>query len=86
MAAGDFEYVVIRGFRAELFSSPHKSRLAGDGRVHRILGGTVHRNVRHPIDRYLLGSWLGSRFPLLRDTHAGGHLWNDLIGWTGDPI
>lgn len=34
---------------------------------------------------YLLGSWLGSRFPLLRDTHAGGHLWNDLIGWTGDP-
>jgi protein-S-isoprenylcysteine O-methyltransferase Ste14 len=33
----------------------------------------------------MYGSWLGSRFPLLRDTHAGGHLWNDLIGWTGDP-
>lgn len=38
-----------------------------------------------PLTVYLLGSWLGSRFPLLRDTHAGGHLWNDLIGWTGDP-
>jgi protein-S-isoprenylcysteine O-methyltransferase Ste14 len=38
-----------------------------------------------PVTVYLLGSWLGSRFPLLRDTHAGGHLWNDLIGWTGDP-
>ncbi|HET9139285.1 isoprenylcysteine carboxylmethyltransferase family protein [Actinophytocola sp.] len=38
-----------------------------------------------PLTIYLLGSWLGSRFPLLRDTHAGGHLWNDLIGWTGDP-
>ncbi|MFI7679499.1 methyltransferase family protein [Actinophytocola sp. NPDC049390] len=38
-----------------------------------------------PLTVYLLGSWLGARFPLLRDTHAGGHLWNDLIGWTGDP-
>lgn len=38
-----------------------------------------------PLTIYLLGSWLGSRFPLLRDTHAGGHLWNHLIGWTGDP-
>ncbi|MGW0885468.1 hypothetical protein [Streptomyces sp. NPDC002671] len=34
---------------------------------------------------YLLGSWLGARFPLLKDTHAGGHLWNDLTGWRGDP-
>ncbi|KMO71056.1 MULTISPECIES: methyltransferase family protein [Mycolicibacterium] len=38
-----------------------------------------------PLTVYLLGSWLGSRFPLLRDTHAGGHLWNDRVGWTGDP-
>ena len=38
-----------------------------------------------PLTIYLLSGWLGSRFPLLRDTHAGGHLWNDLIGWTADP-
>ncbi|MDH6244043.1 isoprenylcysteine carboxylmethyltransferase family protein [Mycobacterium sp. OTB74] len=38
-----------------------------------------------PLTIYLLGSWLGSRFAQLRATHAGGHLWNDLIGWTGDP-
>ena len=38
-----------------------------------------------PLTIHLLGSWLGSQFPLLRTTHAGGHLWNDLIGWTGDP-
>lgn len=38
-----------------------------------------------PLTIYLLGSWLGSRFPLLNDTHAGGHLWNDLVGWSGDP-
>ncbi|PWI12588.1 isoprenylcysteine carboxyl methyltransferase [Streptomyces sp. Act143] len=38
-----------------------------------------------PLTVYLLGSRLGSRFPLLEDTHTGGHLWNDLTGWTGDP-
>ncbi|MBU3750814.1 MAG: isoprenylcysteine carboxylmethyltransferase family protein [Mycobacterium sp.] len=38
-----------------------------------------------PLTVYLLGGILGSRFPLLRDTHAGGHLWNDLIGWNADP-
>ncbi|MFD8645122.1 MULTISPECIES: methyltransferase family protein [Streptomyces] len=38
-----------------------------------------------PLTIYLLGSWLGSTFPLLKDTHAGGHLWNDLTGWSGDP-
>lgn len=38
-----------------------------------------------PITVYLLSGWLGSRFPQLTLTHSGGHLWNDLIGWTGDP-
>jgi protein-S-isoprenylcysteine O-methyltransferase Ste14 len=38
-----------------------------------------------PLTVYLLGSWLGSRFPALRATHVGGHLWNDLIGWKYDP-
>lgn len=38
-----------------------------------------------PLTIYVLGSWLGTQFPLLRNSHAGGHLWNDLIGWSGDP-
>ncbi|MEH0844814.1 isoprenylcysteine carboxylmethyltransferase family protein [Micromonospora sp. CPCC 205711] len=38
-----------------------------------------------PLTVYLLSGWLGSRFPALRATHAGGHLFNDLVGWTGDP-
>ena len=38
-----------------------------------------------PLTIYLLSGWLGSRFPALRPTHSGGHLWNDLIGWQGDP-
>ena len=38
-----------------------------------------------PLTIYLLSGPLGSRFPLLRADHAGGHLWNDLIGWKGDP-
>ena len=38
-----------------------------------------------PLTVYMLASWLGSRFPALQATHCGGHLWNDLIGWKGDP-
>jgi protein-S-isoprenylcysteine O-methyltransferase Ste14 len=38
-----------------------------------------------PLTIFLLSGWLGSRFPQLLPTHAGGHLWNDLIGWKGDP-
>ena len=38
-----------------------------------------------PLTIYLLSGWLGSRVPALQPTHAGGHLWNDLIGWRGDP-
>jgi protein-S-isoprenylcysteine O-methyltransferase Ste14 len=38
-----------------------------------------------PLTVYLLSGWLGDRIPALGATHAGGHLWNDLIGWTGDP-
>ncbi len=38
-----------------------------------------------PLTIYLLSGWLGSRLPGLDLTHGGGHLWNDLIGWTADP-
>ena len=38
-----------------------------------------------PLTVYLLSGWLGNRFPALTATHAGGHLWNDLIGWKWDP-
>lgn len=38
-----------------------------------------------PLTVYLFSSWLGSLFPALRATHSGGHRWNDLIGWQGDP-
>jgi protein-S-isoprenylcysteine O-methyltransferase Ste14 len=39
-----------------------------------------------PLTIYLLSGWLGSLFPgsdLL--THNSGHLWQDLLGWQGDP-
>lgn len=38
-----------------------------------------------PLTVYLLSGWLGSQFPALKATHSGGHIWNDLIGWQGDP-
>lgn len=38
-----------------------------------------------PLTIYLLSGWVGSRFESLTLTHDGGHLWSELIGWTGDP-
>jgi protein-S-isoprenylcysteine O-methyltransferase Ste14 len=38
-----------------------------------------------PLTIYALSGWLGSSFPALAPTHAGGHLLNDLIGWQGEP-
>lgn len=38
-----------------------------------------------PLTLYLLQGPLGSTFPLLQPTFASGHLWNDLVGWRGNP-
>jgi protein-S-isoprenylcysteine O-methyltransferase Ste14 len=36
----------------------------------------------YPLTIYLLSGALGSKLGL---SHSSGHLWNDLIGWQGDP-
>lgn len=39
-----------------------------------------------PLTIYLLSGWLGSLVPGLDLlTHNSGHLWQDLLGWKGDP-
>jgi len=39
-----------------------------------------------PLTVYLLSGWLIKRFPRLELwTHDTGHLWETLLGWTGDP-
>jgi protein-S-isoprenylcysteine O-methyltransferase Ste14 len=39
-----------------------------------------------PLTIYLLSGWLGSTVPGLDLlTHNSGHLWEDLMGWQGDP-
>src|SRR3990167_688024 len=38
-----------------------------------------------PLTLYLLSSWIGSKFPQLNGTHASGHIWEILLGNTGDP-
>src|SRR5512137_2967864 len=39
-----------------------------------------------PLTIYLLSGWLASRYPGLDlYSHNSGHLWEDLLGSTGDP-
>jgi protein-S-isoprenylcysteine O-methyltransferase Ste14 len=39
----------------------------------------------YPLTVYLLSGPLGGLVPGLNLSHSAGHIWNDLIGWTGDP-
>ncbi|MEC5182164.1 methyltransferase family protein [Arthrobacter sp. CG_A4] len=39
-----------------------------------------------PLTIYFISGWLGNEFPNLGLlTHSSGHLWQDLMGWRGDP-
>jgi protein-S-isoprenylcysteine O-methyltransferase Ste14 len=39
-----------------------------------------------PLTIYLLSGWLQRRYPGLDIlSHDAGHLWNSLLGWSGDP-
>lgn len=38
-----------------------------------------------PLTIYLLSSWFGNQFPQINFSHNSGHLWEDLLGNTGDP-
>lgn len=38
-----------------------------------------------PLTIYLLTSWLGNKFPQINFSHNSGHLWEDLLGNSGDP-
>lgn len=38
-----------------------------------------------PLTIYLILSWFGNRFPQINLSHNSGHLWEDLLGNTGDP-
>ena len=63
-----------------------RARLARDGGAYTGFLVALSTEVYgFPLTVYVLAGPLGTRFPLLRADHAGGHLWNDLIGWTGDP-
>jgi protein-S-isoprenylcysteine O-methyltransferase Ste14 len=77
--------VVFAVFAASFFHPRTKRDWRAMGAFTGFLAALFTEMYGAPLTVYLLGSWLGSQFPQLRATHAGGHLWNDLIGWKYDP-
>jgi protein-S-isoprenylcysteine O-methyltransferase Ste14 len=68
------------------FFHPHSSRdWRAMGAFTAFLVALFTEMYGFPLTVYLFSGWLGSRFPSLNLRHGSGHLWNDLIGWTGDP-
>ena len=77
---------VIFGLFAASFFHPHSKRdWRAMGVFWAFLAALFTEMYGFPLTVYLLTGWFGSRFPALKANHASGHLWNDLIGWKGDP-
>src|SRR6266851_1197468 len=51
MAPSGTQHCAVCGVRGQPLPSAHDRGLAGDGRIHRVPGGTVHRDPRDPADR-----------------------------------
>jgi protein-S-isoprenylcysteine O-methyltransferase Ste14 len=83
--------VVINSLVFIVFAASFVRRPAG-GRDWRALGGfsafviaLFAEMYGYPLSVYLLSGPLAGLIPGVNLTHNAGHLWNDLIGWKGDP-
>jgi protein-S-isoprenylcysteine O-methyltransferase Ste14 len=71
-------------------SSFHRFRTARDWRTFGAFAASVvalfAEMYGFPLTLFLLAGWLGSRAPGPGPfSHEAGHLWNELLGWRGDP-
>jgi protein-S-isoprenylcysteine O-methyltransferase Ste14 len=80
-----FDSVLTIAFAASFFWPRSKHDWRAFGGFSGFIVALFTEMYGYPLTVYLLAGPLAGVVPGVNFSHGGGHLWNDVVGWKGDP-